>query len=92
METINEILFLFCRIGIVLVPDNVSWSEQNKIKYAKKQVRRIEQNDGIGAIILHEDKLCGLKAYEKALVFYTKLVNMLDIHRRNKLKQLANDF
>lgn len=74
------------------MPDNDRWTEQNRIKYAKKQVRRIEQNDSIGAIILDENKWCGLKAYEKALVFYTKIVNLLDFHRRNKLKRLATDF
>lgn len=80
------------RIGIILVDDDDRWSEKNKIKYAKKQIRRIEHYNGMGAIILDERTWNGLKAYEKALIFYTKIVNMLDFHRRNKLKQLATDF
>lgn len=90
----NEIiLFSFlCRIGIVLMPDKTGWTKENKIKYGKKQVRQIEQNTDIGAIIIDESKWSGLKAYEKALVFYTKIVNMLVIHRRNKLKELTSDF
>lgn len=78
-------------MGIVFMLDNDNWTEQNRIKHAKKQVRRIEQNVGMGVIILNEKKWNGLKAYEKGLVFYTKTVNMMDFRRKNKLKQLITD-
>lgn len=88
---LNVVPILFSRIGIVPVPDKDGWTEQNRIKYAKKHASRLQQNADIGTIVLDENQWNGLKAYEKALVFYTKLVNTLVIHRKNKLKQLASD-
>lgn len=83
---------LFCRIGIVPVPSSKTGrTEQNSLKHAKKWASRLQQNVDIGTIVLDENQWIGLKAYEKALVFYTKLVNTLVIHRKNKLKQLTKD-
>lgn len=90
--TLNAIMGLFGRIGIVPVPDKVGWTEQNRIKYAKKHASHLQQNVDIGTIVLDENQWNGLEAYDKALVFYTKLVNTLVIHRKNKLKKLASDF
>lgn len=67
-------------------------TDQSKFKIAKKQIRQIEQIDGIGAIIITKSKWNELKAYEKALVFYIKIAKSLEFQRRKKLKPLANDF
>lgn len=85
----NEDKFnFFHRIAVIMLKN----TGQYKIKNTKRQIRQIEQHDGIAAIIINESKWNGLKAYEKALIFYTKIVNTLQFHQRNKLKQLADDF
>lgn len=70
--------------------DNNQISEYKKLMVARKQSRRMERK-GISAIILEENKWSSLKAYEKSLVFYTKIVNMMEFYRKNKLKQLGRD-
>lgn len=87
-------LFLFNqRIGVVLITDNENdnRSIRHKLKLAKREARRIERN-GISVIILEESKWSALKAYEKSLVFYTKIVNMMDFYRKKKLNELGKEY
>lgn len=82
-------LLLFYRIGIVVVSDeNEQMSERNKLNFAKKQCRRLERR-GVASIIIEESKWNTLKAYEKSLVFYTKIVNMMEVFRKKKLTEIA---
>lgn len=53
-SNLNVILFLFCRIGIVPVPDKEGWTEQNRVKYAKKNASRLQQNaEHLGIMIIY---------------------------------------
>lgn len=84
----NSLCFLIPRVGIIWITDDTDeWSDRQKLSHAKKQARRMERK-GISAIIIEESKWNTLKAYEKSLVFYTKIVNMMEFYRKKQL----NDF
>lgn len=81
----------FRRIGVAVVSSkNDQRGDFKKLTLARKQGHRMEKK-GISAIILEESKWNTLKTYEKSLVFYTKIVNMMEFYRKNKLKQLGRD-
>lgn len=50
------------------------------------------ERKGIYSIMLEEGKWNTLKNYEKSLVFYTKIVHMMEIYRKKKLKLLGKEF
>lgn len=66
------------------------WTDRNKMNYAKEQSRRMERK-GISSIIIKQSKWNTLKTYEKSLIFYTKILNMMEQYRKNKLKRLGRD-
>ncbi|XP_055313030.1 uncharacterized protein LOC129574689 [Sitodiplosis mosellana] len=83
----NELL-----IGVIVIEDESGkWEDRNKMRYAKKQSRHLERR-GISSIILEESKWSTLKNYEKSLVFYTKIVNLMEFYRKKKLNQLGKDY
>lgn len=70
---------------------NGKWDGRNAMSYAKKQSRRMERK-GISSILLEEHKWNTLKNYEKSLVFYTKIVNLMEFYRKQKLNKLGRNF
>lgn len=85
----DNILLLHYRIGIIVVSDEDDQrSNRNKLNFAKKQCHRLERK-GVASIIIEESKWNTLKAYEKSLVFYTKIVNMMEAFRKKKLSEIG---
>lgn len=76
----------------MVIPDVAGGSgKQNQMRnYARKLVSHIERKD-ISAIVIEGSKWKTLKAYEKSLVLYTKIVNMMESYRRKRLRQLGKD-
>lgn len=80
------------RIGVIIIgDDNGKRSRKENMTFAKKQSSRMERK-GIYSIMLEEGKWNTLKNYEKSLVFYTKIVHMMEIYRKKKLKLLGKEF
>lgn len=83
---------LSTRIGVIVIgDDNGKRSRKENIFFAKRQSSRMERK-GIYSIVLEESKWNTLKSYEKSLVFYTKIVHMMEIYRKKKLNQLGKEF
>lgn len=75
---------------MVLVDDFDS-SRGNPAEEIKRQARRLNRN-GVSAVIIGKKNWNTLNGYEKSLVFYRKVLDMMEAYQRKQLNEIGKDW